>query len=60
MIFTIDEWKESGCFTPLMNVEKRDAFTPLINWRNGMLYTIGKWRETGCFTPLMNGEKRDA
>ena len=41
---TIDEWRETGCSTPLKNGE------------NGMLYTINEWSETGCFTPLMNGE----
>ena len=47
MLYTIDEWRETGCFTPFMNGEKRNA------------YTIDEWRETGCFTPLMNGEKRN-
>ena len=48
MLYTFVEWRETGCFTPLMNGE------------NGMPYTFDGWREMGCFTPLMNGEKQKA
>ena len=46
MFYTVDERRETECFTPLMNDEKRDA---LHHWwlkGNGMLYTIDEWRET--------------
>ena len=42
MLDTIDEWRETGCFSPLIK-------------RNGMLETVDACSETECFTPLMNG-----
>ena len=60
MLYTIDEWRKTGCFTPLMNKEKRNALHHSRMERDGMLYTVDEWRETECFTPLMNDEKRDA
>ena len=47
MLYTIDEWRETECSTPLME-------------RIGMLYTIDEWRETEYFAVFMNKEKRDA
>ena len=60
MLFTIDEWRQTGCFTPLMNKEKRNALHHSRMERNWMLYTVDERRETECYTPLMNDEKRDA
>ena len=42
MLYTIDERRETGFFTQLMN------------GGNGMLNTFDEWRETECFTQLMN------
>ena len=33
MLYTIDEWRETGCFTQLMNGEKRDALHKIDEWR---------------------------
>ena len=49
MLYTIDEWRETGSFTPLMTRMER----------NGMLKTIDEWRETEFFTPLIIGGKRN-
>ena len=60
MLYTVDEWRETECFTPLMNEEKQDAIHHFWKKRNGMLYIIDEWSEMGCFSPLMNGDKRNA
>ena len=49
MLHTTDEWRETECFTPLIN-----------NERDENINNIDEWTEAECFTSLMNGVKRNA
>ena len=48
MLYTIDEWRETECLTPLI-FEERDK----------KIYNIDEWSEAECFTPLMKGVNWD-
>ena len=45
-LYIIDEWRETGCFTPLINWEKWNALHYWLIERTEMLYTSDEWRET--------------
>ena len=49
MLYTTDERRETGSFTPLINEE-----------RDEKICNIELWSELECFTPLINGMKQNA